>query len=132
MRSLSLLVMLTASVAAAQVHQYRYSHGELEAQVTRRVRPEYPFEARRTHQQGAGYVRVYVERDGSVTAVKMLKSTGHQLLDASCLKAFRSWSLKPGARREIDVPVSFMLSPGPYPPPTPTERSPTIVREFRD
>jgi TonB family protein len=128
----AVLLALAIPAQAAQVREYRYTHGELQALVVHKQTPEYPFEARRTHQQGEGYVRIYVARDGNITGVIMLKSTGHELLDASCLKAFRNWRLKSGARREIDAPVSFMLSPGPYRPSTPAERRPTIVREFRD
>jgi hypothetical protein len=40
----------------------------------------------------------------------MLKSTGHQLLDTCSLKALKSWRLKSGLRREIDVPVIHALA----------------------
>jgi TonB family protein len=134
LRALSIVLSLgvIAAAIAAPVHEYRYRNGELKALLTHGEMPQYPFEARRTHQQGQGYFRLYVARDGTVTAAKMLKSTGHQLLDASSLKALKSWRLKPGLRREIDVPVLFLLSPGQIPPATPAQRPPTIVREFRD
>jgi TonB family protein len=127
-----LVIAFAGSISAAQVREYRYTHGELKAQVIHRANPAYPLEARRTHQQGQGYFRLYVARDGNVTTVKVIKSTGHDLLDDSCLKAFKSWQLKPGFRREIDVPVSFIVSRYPPPPTAAAERPPTIVREFRD
>ena len=133
MRFLAFLVIaLAGSISAAQVREYRYTHGELKAQTIHRTTPDYPLEARRAHQQGQGYFRLYVARNGNVTAVKVTKSTGHELLDDSCLKAFRRWQLKPGFRREIDTPVSFMISRYPPPPTAAAQLPPTIVREFRD
>jgi TonB family protein len=127
-----LVIALAGSISAAQVREYRYTHGELKAQVIHRANPTFPLEAARAHQQGQGYFRLYVARDGNVTAVKVIKSTGYQLLDDSCLKAFKSWQLKPGFRREIDVPVSFTVSRYQSPHTAAAERPPTIVREFRD
>ena len=127
MRFLGLFCLLVAgSLGAGQVREYQYTNGEAETLVVHKQMPEYPYEARRAHQQGQCYVRLYVARDGSVTDVKIVQSTGHELLDASCLQAFRNWRLKPGLRREIDVPVSFVISQ------RPGQRRPTIVREYRD
>jgi TonB family protein len=133
MRLLSLFCFLAAlSVGAAQVREYQYTHGEAETLVVHEQTPEYPYEARWAHQQGQCYVRLYVARDGTITGVKIAESTGHPLLDASCLQAFRNWKWKPGLRREIDVPVSFVMpGHGTYRPPVEKQR-PTIVREFRD
>ena len=134
MRFLGLFCLFaTLSVGATQVREYRYANGQqLEAMVIHKETPEYPFEARRRFEQGQCYVRLYVARDGTVTRVKIVQSTGHELLDASCLQAFRNWKWKPGLRREIDVPVSFVMrGNGTYRPPVEKQR-PTIVREFRD
>jgi TonB family protein len=136
-RVVLLLIAFAHSASAVQIREYRYTHGELKAQVIYGPKPEYPFEARSKHQHGQGYYRFYVARDGSVTAVKVIASAGYELLDAACLNAFKRWRWKPGFRREIDVPVSFTITPvsGSYSPPTyvePVEHRPTIVREFRD
>jgi TonB family protein len=126
-------LLVVGSVGAAQVREYRYTDPQqLEAMIVHKQKPEYPLEARRRLQQGQCYVRLYVARDGSVTGVKIVQSTGYDLLDASCLQAFRNFRLKPGLRREIDVPVSFMISQYGNPLPSPAQRRPTIVREFRD
>jgi TonB family protein len=136
-RVVLLLIAFADFAGAAQIREYRYTHGEAKAEVIYSPKPEYPYEARSKHQQGQGYYRLYVARDGSVKAVKVIQSSGHELLDGACLNAFKQWRWKPGFRREIDVPVSFTMTPisGSYSPPTyveHTERRPTIVREFRD
>jgi TonB family protein len=134
MRLLGLFCLLaTLSVGAAQVREYRYTNlHQLAAMVVHKEKPEYPFEARWAHQEGEGCVRLYVARDGTVTGVKIVESTGHELLDASCLKAFRNWKWKPGLRREIDLPVSFEIhGVGTYRPPVVKQKT-AIVREFQD
>ena len=134
MRLFALLaIALAGSVDAAQVREYRYTHGEVAAQITHFIKPDYPYEAQRMRQRGQGYYRLYVARDGSVTAVKIIWSTGYHLLDVACLKALKGWRLKPGFRREIDLPVSFVIhESGAYPSAAYVEPRPTIVREFRD
>lgn len=125
-----LAIALAGSIDAAQVREYRYTHGELETLVVHKQMPQYPVEAQRRNQRGQCYVRLYVARDGTVTRVKILQSTGYELLDASCMQAFGTWRFKRGLRREIDVPISFVkLAYGEGPP---GQRRPTIVREFRD
>ena len=136
-RVVVLLIAFGHFASAGQIREYRYAPGEWKALVIYSPTPEYPLEARRKHQHGHGYYRSYVARDGSVTAVKVIESAGYQLLDAACLNAWKRWRWKPGFRREIDVPVSFTMTPvsGSYSPPTyvePAERPRTIVREFRD
>src|SRR5579864_4944627 len=134
MRLLGVFCLLaTMVVGAAQVREYRYANlRQLAAMVVHKEKPEYPYEARSAHQEGEGYVRLYVARDGTVTNVKIVKSTGYELLDASCLKAFKNWKWKPGFRREIDIPVGFgIVGHGTWRPPVEGQRT-TIVREFQD
>jgi TonB family protein len=70
--------------------------------------PLYPYEARANHITGAGIVRLDVEkRTGYVTSARMLKSTGHQILDNEALKAFRAWRFKPGTVSAVRIPVTF-------------------------
>ncbi len=76
---LLLAVALAGSVEAGQVREYRYTHGLVAAQVIHFIKPEYPLEAQRKHLWGEGYYRLYVARDGSVTAVKIIESTGHEV-----------------------------------------------------
>jgi TonB family protein len=73
-------------------------------------RPYYPYEARRGRITGSGLLRIYVDETGKVTEVKVVKSTGNRFLDDAGLRAFRQWRAKPGNRREVDMPLVFVLS----------------------
>lgn len=79
-----------------------------------RVRPEYPLEARRDHQQGTVTLYAALAADGSVDQVKLLESAGTALDNAS-MQAVRQWVYPPltcGARplpSEIEVQVNFSL-----------------------
>lgn len=73
-------------------------------------RPDYPYEARRSRISGSGLLRIYVDETGKVMEVKVMKSTGNRVLDDAGLQAFRQWRAKPGNRREVDMPLVFVLS----------------------
>jgi TonB family protein len=87
-----------------------YSEAERKAMFFRAVKPEYPYEARRRREEGTGLFRLYVDKPGRVTAVTILKSTGHQVLDSEGIRTFRMWRARPGERREVDVPLNFTLT----------------------
>ena len=125
---LSLLVVVSA--LCADVREYR--RGEWKSVITAHPRPDYPVAARRTGLQGQGYFRLYFGRDGRVTNIKVLKSTGHQMLDDAAMAGFIQWHAKPGPRRELDTPIAYVLSgPGaPGTPAWPSTTPPTILREF--
>jgi TonB family protein len=79
-------------------------------------RPDYPYEARRNNIGGKGLLRIYVDETGKVTDVKVLQSTGNRQLDTAGLIAFRHWRAKPGTRREVDMPLTFVAGRGPGSP----------------
>jgi TonB family protein len=73
--------------------------------------PRYPYEARASHMTGQGLVRVEVDtRTGYVTSARIMKSTGHQILDDEALKAFRAWRFKPGTVSAVRIPVRFTMN----------------------
>jgi len=73
--------------------------------------PHYPYEARANHLTGTGTVRLEVDaQTGYVTSARMLKSTGHQVLDDEALKAYRHWRFKPRTVSAVRIPVTFSLS----------------------
>ena len=71
--------------------------------------PDYPYLARRDRIEGRGLLRIYVDESGRVTNVVVLKTTGSRLLDYAGLKAFRQWKARPGPRREVDMPLTFIM-----------------------
>jgi TonB family protein len=71
--------------------------------------PEYPTEMLRRGATAKALFRLAVNEHGQVTSVTALKSTGHPEFDASCEAAFRKWRARPGAKRQADVPVTFVM-----------------------
>jgi TonB family protein len=82
------------------------------ADITKRVPPEYPFEARKARLEGAGLFRLQIDlATGKVIKATVLKSTGVVILDNSALWALRRWQFKPGTWKELDTPIAFSMSP---------------------
>lgn len=72
--------------------------------------PQYPYEPRRGHITGSGIFRMYIEPDGRVRTVGVMKSTGNRILDLAAAGGLYQWHAKPtGKRREIDMPVTFRM-----------------------
>jgi TonB family protein len=98
--------LITCSSASARP----YSKAEREAMFIRATKPDYPYEALRRREEGTGLFRLYVNERGRVTTVTILKSTGHQVLDSEGIRVLRAWRARPGERREVDVPLNFVLN----------------------
>ena len=78
--------------------------------VIHKVPPEYPFQARRSRLTGGGILVGAVNiKTGYVVSVRMEKSTGHKILDAAALDAFRQWRFKPGTTRKFRVPINYTM-----------------------
>ena len=78
--------------------------------------PVYPAEAKRNRQQGVALFRVVVSAGGHAESVKLIKSSGHRLLDSSALDAVRKWKFHPATiggvkvSSTVNVPVRFRLN----------------------
>ena len=53
------------------------------AMFPKKYMPAYPYEARRAHMEGRGVFRMYVDENGIVTRIGVMKSTGYKLLDVN-------------------------------------------------
>ena len=73
--------------------------------------PEYPYAARRNRVGGRGTYRAFVEANGKVTKVAVIKSAGLRELDDVVIAAALGWKAKPGKKREIDFPMAFIPPP---------------------
>jgi TonB family protein len=72
------------------------------------VQPEYPREYRARRIEGTAIFRIIVDASsGSVTSVKLIKSSGHSGLDDSASRAIQQWRWRPHTWTEIDMPVAF-------------------------
>lgn len=76
----------------------------------RKASPLYPYEARRGRVEGSGIFRMYINPDGSVRSVAVMKSTGSPVLDLAAAGGLYRWHAKSGRRREVDMPVTFTMS----------------------
>jgi TonB family protein len=104
------LVIAVSLIPCSSSRARPYSAAEREAMFIRAVKPDYPYEALRRREEGKGLFRLYVDERGRVTAVTILKSTGHQVLDSESLRILKSWRARSGERREVDVPLNYVLS----------------------
>ncbi|MFL6520682.1 MAG: energy transducer TonB [Chthoniobacterales bacterium] len=78
-------------------------------------RPEYPYEARRTHSTGSGVCVMTVDTgSGAVTSAEMAQSTGSPILDNAATSAFRRWRFKPGTVSKVRTPITFTMSGAQY------------------
>jgi TonB family protein len=70
----------------------------------------YPIEARQRHITGKGVCDiVFRPETGTVTHVKVLQSTGSNLLDDAAVRAFSRWRARPGKISHARVPFTFSL-----------------------
>ncbi len=91
-----------------------FTSDELWKLFDKRMVPLYPYEARRAHAQGTGLYRMYINPDGSVRAVGVMKSAGNKSLDLAAAGGLGHCHAKPrGHPLEIDMPVTFTLAPRP-------------------
>ena len=76
---------------------------------------DYPRQAQRRNQEGTVLVEALVDEKGDVISIKIVKSSGYQLLDRSATKAVRSWAFQPrmvgrlATKSKVQVPVLFEL-----------------------
>ena len=78
----------------------------------RKVKPKYPREAEDQHIEGQVKVRLKVELDGTVSAVKILLSEPPGVFDEEVLKAVKQYQFKrDGTTYEADQLIIFKLDP---------------------
>jgi protein TonB len=77
--------------------------------------PIYPFEARRTGQQGTVVLSVRLNAHGTVETLAVKESSGHILLDQAAFRAIRRWHFNPATvagiavSSQVEIPVAFRL-----------------------
>jgi TonB family protein len=72
-------------------------------------KPDYPYEARKNHFEGAGLFELHIRPDGRVESVKVIKSIGHSILDQAAIEAFRRWTVRPHSIEVVRLPIEYML-----------------------
>jgi TonB family protein len=73
--------------------------------------PEYPMKAQHLGFQGQGIYRLVInKKTGMADEIKVLKTTGHRELDASCVMTLLNWKFQPGTIDHRDVLVVFQMT----------------------
>jgi TonB family protein len=73
------------------------------------AKPRYPFEARARHWTGAGLYELLVRPNGTVSDVRVLKTTGHTVLDEEAKTALLKWRFYPGRFTRVTIPLTFAI-----------------------
>jgi TonB family protein len=105
------IAVFCAPPAAADAKVRYATSAEVLAMFPKKYTPSYPYEARRARMHGSGIFRLYIDKDGVVTTVGVIKSTGHKLLDINAAYGLIHWRAHPGRAREVDLPVTFSIGP---------------------
>jgi protein TonB len=80
--------------------------------------PQYPELARKAGIEGNAVVKALVDIDGSIAEVKILKSSGNQMLDQAALVAAKNARFTPAKQRDkyvrvyVSIPIRFTLTGG--------------------
>lgn len=119
------LCICLAAFLALPALAARYPEAEWKARFPHRVFPNYPAQYRLRHMTGSGLYRMHVDQQGRVTAITILKSTGHRELDALVMKALIQWRGSPGRKWELDMPITFTMDMRVHP------RNPADARTYR-
>lgn len=83
--------------------------------------PRYPDEAAREQLQGSGAFRVNIAKNGDISSVEILRSTGSNVLDDAARDTFLRWHFKSTTDDAVIIQMDFQL-------PGHTATAPTFVR----
>jgi protein TonB len=112
-KALAGIIGAAPSGRAPVLHTMKISQGVSQGLVVKKVAPEYPAQARQLRIEGAVQLEMTVNKDGSVTAVKVLG--GHPMLARAAVDAVKQWKYRPyllnGQPVEIEtqITVNFKL-----------------------
>lgn len=74
-------------------------------------RPEYPYEARRQRVTGSGVAVLTIDlATGYVVEVRVVRSTGHAVLDGATISGLRRWRFRPGTVSSVQTPITYTLT----------------------
>ena len=77
---------------------------------------QYPERAQRLRMSGSGIAVLEVDaRTGNVTAARMARSTGEEVLDRAALGGLRQARFRPGTPGRVKIPITFTLFYGGQP-----------------
>lgn len=83
--------------------------------------PAYPRSPAWSFKQGKGDYELHVQKDGSVSEVKILKGSGDDTFDRVTVKTLRGWRFRRGPL-VLELPLQFVLTPASYSVEIPKDR----------
>lgn len=93
------------------VHGETLTQSQVDGLTVSRAPLKYPIEARRAGISGRGVFEMRIDpRTGRVKGVRVVQSTGSQMLDWTVVYSFNRWRFKPGVIVAAWAPVKFSLS----------------------
>ena len=109
--------------AAASTHQQSNSNGVHNAPIISKplfertpAPPKYPTVARKRGQQGTVWLEIWLDQWGKQSKLKVMKSSGINVLDHAALQAVANWHFQPhrvngqGTASRVRIPVEFALN----------------------
>lgn len=78
--------------------------------------PKYPRRARKLRYEGVVILDVQVDENGKVNDLKILESSGYEILDKAAVSSVKRWLFEPGTRNGekvkmwVSVPIRFQLN----------------------
>jgi TonB family protein len=100
---------LVGALAFSTADARRYTFEEFRDTFLVTPKPDYPIELRRLHLSGRGLYRLRIDERREVSGIWVLQKTGIPPLDVEVLKALVRWRARPGPKREVDIPVRFII-----------------------
>jgi len=103
---------------ARQTIEATYIPPDASAAYLNNPRPAYPRAARRAGMEGRCLLEVAVDASGAVRSVRILRGSGHALLDRAAMAAVEHWRFLPARRSGravaalVEVPIRFHLTQG--------------------
>lgn len=97
---------------------------EMPPRYLRNPPPVYPQAARQRGDEGTVVLEAHVSSSGRCEEIRVIESSGDDMLDEAALRAVQQWIFKPARRRQepiaflVEIPITFRL----------VEREPWIVR----
>jgi TonB family protein len=71
---------------------------------------DYPVTARDQHLEGSGLFEIHINSDGSVASVKILRTTGSNILDTATITGFRKWRFRARTIAVVRMPVQYRMA----------------------
>ena len=83
---------------------------------TKNPHPAYPLIARKKGWEGRVLIQAEIDREGNVSKIKVLESSGYKVLDNSSLETLKKWKFTPAkignkfVDDTVNIPVKFLIT----------------------